>query len=93
MTKEKGVLGRGLASILGSSNTNLIKNPNQEKEIESSAITGITHEILICQIVPNPFQPRIKFDQEKLNELLIKRFNSTEYSQYNRLLNVYTKWI
>ena len=71
MTKEKGVLGRGLASILGSSNTNLIKNPNQEKEIESSAITGITHEILICQIVPNPFQPRIKFDQEKLNELAI----------------------
>ncbi|MBU45964.1 MAG: chromosome partitioning protein ParB [Flavobacteriales bacterium] len=71
MTKEKGVLGRGLASILSSSNTNLIKNPNQEKEIESSAITGITHEILICQIVPNPFQPRIKFDQEKLNELAI----------------------
>ena len=71
MTKEKGVLGRGLASILGNSNTNLIKNPNQEKEIESSAITGITHEILISQIVPNPFQPRIKFDQEKLNELAI----------------------
>ena len=72
MTKEKGVLGRGLASILGNSNTNLIKNPNQDMEIESSAITtGITHEILIYQIVPNPFQPRIKFDQEKLNELAI----------------------
>ncbi len=69
MTKERGVLGRGLASILGSSTTDLTNNPKTRKTTQSSDIVGSTHEILLSQIVTNPFQPRTKFDQEKLNEL------------------------
>jgi ParB family chromosome partitioning protein len=65
MTKEKGVLGRGLASILGGSNF----STTQKDTAQLSTITGSIHEILISQIVVNPFQPRTKFDEEKLNEL------------------------
>jgi ParB family chromosome partitioning protein len=68
MTKEKGVLGRGLASILGSSNT---RNITPKDTAQLSTITGNIHEILLSQIVTNPFQPRTKFDEEKLNELAI----------------------
>jgi ParB family chromosome partitioning protein len=68
MTKERGVLGRGLASILGSSTNNLTKHEKTRDTIQSK-IVGSTHEISISEIVINPFQPRIKFDQEKLNEL------------------------
>ena len=71
MTKERGVLGRGLASILGSSTTHFTKNSSAKNTTQSSAIVGSTHEILISQIVTNPFQPRTKFNQEKLNELAI----------------------
>ena len=70
MTNERGVLGRGLASILGSSTTDFTKN-STAKNTTQSAIVGSTHEISISQIVTNPFQPRTKFDQEKLNELAI----------------------
>jgi ParB family chromosome partitioning protein len=69
MTKERGVLGRGLASILGSSTTDLTKDLTAKNTNQSSAVAGSTHEILISQIVTNPFQPRTKFDQKKLNEL------------------------
>ena len=70
MTKERGALGRGLASILGSSTTDFTKD-STEKNTNQSAVVGSTHEILISQIITNPFQPRSKFDQEKLNELAI----------------------
>ena len=70
MTKERGALGRGLASILGSSTTDFTKD-STEKNTNQSAVVGSTHEILISQIITNPFQPRTKFDQEKLNELAI----------------------
>ena len=68
MTKERGVLGRGLASILGGSTNNLTKN-TITRNAKHSNIVGGTHEISISEIVINPFQPRIKFNQEKLNEL------------------------
>lgn len=69
MTKEKGVLGRGLAAILGNTTTN-IKNSSKDKEMnESSVSLANTHEIFISQIVTNPFQPRIEFNHERLNEL------------------------
>ena len=69
MTKEKGVLGRGLAAILGNTTTN-IKDSSKDKEMnESSVSLANTHEIFISQIVTNPFQPRIEFNHERLNEL------------------------
>ena len=69
MNKEKGVLGRGLASILSANNTDT-KNTLAKNE-QNSNLSNIRdiHHILISQIVTNPFQPRTKFDQEKLNEL------------------------
>ncbi|MEC7646670.1 MAG: ParB/RepB/Spo0J family partition protein [Bacteroidota bacterium] len=70
MTKEKSVLGRGLASILGS-NSDFTKKTAKNDTTKSASVVGNTQEILISQININPFQPRTKFDQEKLNELVI----------------------
>ncbi len=70
MSKERGALGRGLASILGSS-SDFSKNSTARNKNQSSAILAGTNEILISQIVTNPFQPRTEFDQEKLNELAV----------------------
>jgi ParB family chromosome partitioning protein len=71
MTKERSALGRGLSSILGSSTTNFTNNSTAKNITQPSGAVGSTHEILISQIITNPFQPRTKFDQEKLNELAI----------------------
>ena len=68
MNKQKGVLGRGLASILGGINN---KDSRLKEVVSTSNISGKTKEVLISQIVPNPFQPRNKFEQEKLNELAV----------------------
>ena len=69
MAKERGVLGRGLASILGSSDSTSIEKSATKKGAEEAKNTGSTNEILISQIIPNPFQPRIDFNQEKIHEL------------------------
>lgn len=69
MNKAKGVLGRGLASILGTSNTNSTNDPT--KNTAQTSFSASIHQIHISQIVTNPFQPRTKFNQEKLNELAI----------------------
>ena len=68
MTKERGALGRGLASILGNSNNQKNKAKTAKTNRSTTMITA-TCEILISQIVTNPFQPRKKFDHKKLNEL------------------------
>ena len=71
MTKKRGSLGRGLASILGNrTNNSIIESNKKNRNISSEFISDI-HKILIAEIVANPFQPRTKFDQEKLNELAI----------------------
>lgn len=69
MAKERGVLGRGLASILGNRDTNPTTKSDLRDTNKSSGFFSNIHEILISQIVTNPFQPRTKFDQERLNEL------------------------
>ena len=68
MKKAKGVLGRGLASILGNSNNNSTKN-NITENSNNFTITSNTHKIPISQIAANPFQPRSKFNEDKLKEL------------------------
>ena len=68
MNKQKGVLGRGLASILGGISN---KDSRLKEVVSTSNISGKTKEVLISQIVTNPFQPRKKFEQEKLNELAV----------------------
>lgn len=51
---KKGPIGRGLAALMGEEN--VINMEVQEIDIES--------------IVPNPFQPRKSFDEDKLKELV-----------------------
>jgi ParB family chromosome partitioning protein len=70
MTKEKGVLGRGLASILGNSIANL-KGDSALQITDHISSAGRINEIPISQIATNPFQPRKYFNKEKLNELII----------------------
>lgn len=59
MTKK--VLGRGLSALLEDSNTDITG-------LEPDALHSIA-EINISQIIANPFQPRVEFDDEALNEL------------------------
>ncbi|WP_297410594.1 ParB/RepB/Spo0J family partition protein [uncultured Alistipes sp.] len=55
--KQKG-LGRGLDAIFGSDKPSAILKPMSEMA-----------EIAIAEIVPNPSQPRTRFDEEALDEL------------------------
>ncbi len=57
----KRVLGRGLSALLEDSNTDITG-------VEPDALHSIA-EINISQIIANPFQPRVEFDDEALNEL------------------------
>lgn len=64
MSKPKKALGRGLSSLLsvdinGDSTAN-----NIEKVVEYKPI-----EIETVNIVPNPFQPRVDFNQDEINSL------------------------
>ncbi len=59
MTKK--VLGRGLSALLENADTDIT-------EIEPKALHSIA-EIEISQIIANPFQPRVEFDDEALAEL------------------------
>ena len=63
MNNKKSVLGRGLGSILRNPETDITSNSNNEN------IVGNITFINIDEIYTNPFQPRTKFDQEKLEEL------------------------
>jgi ParB family chromosome partitioning protein len=58
---SKKALGRGLSALLENADTDITS-------IEPKALHSIA-EIKINQIIANPFQPRIEFDEEALNEL------------------------
>jgi len=62
---KKSALGRGLGALLDNSDSESVSRT----VIESDATSGSINEILIEQIETNPFQPRTRFDQEKLDEL------------------------
>lgn len=53
MTIKHSTLGRGLMSLVGEDNKNQAYIPNLD----------------ISMVVPNPYQPRLKMNQEKLDEL------------------------
>lgn len=61
MATTKRVLGRGLSALLESADTDITS-------VEPKALHSIA-EIPINQIVANPFQPRVEFDDEALEEL------------------------
>jgi ParB family chromosome partitioning protein len=65
MMKKKRSLGRGLSAILGN---NTIATTSDIR-VKNRPLIGRKNEVSINEIETNPFQPRIKFDQEKLHEL------------------------
>tara|TARA_B100000963_G_scaffold276064_1_gene244311 strand:- start:7664 stop:8569 length:906 start_codon:yes stop_codon:yes gene_type:complete len=70
MKRDRNVLGRGLSSILGNSNDNA-KSSKIEKKTDTFNKSESFRNISVSEIIINPFQPRKKFDQEKLNELAV----------------------
>ena len=60
MKKSKVSLGKGLSAILGNLSNDVISSSNKNLD-----------NILISQIERNPFQPRNKFNQNKLDELAL----------------------
>ena len=69
MGKERGALGRGLASILGTNITDISSNSKVESQTITAENLGKFHEVNLRHITTNPFQPRTDFNVEKLNEL------------------------
>ncbi|MEC9303606.1 MAG: ParB/RepB/Spo0J family partition protein [Bacteroidota bacterium] len=70
MKKDRNALGRGLSSILGVSNDSSKSFKIEKKSNTLNKSENFTN-ISVSQIIINPFQPREKFNQEKLNELAI----------------------
>lgn len=68
MTQKRKTLGKGLSAILGTISS---KESTAKIHHDNSLIIGQIGQILISEIEINPFQPRQKFNQEKLNELAI----------------------
>ena len=64
MNNKKSVLGRGLGAILRNPETDITASSDNKE-----SIVGNINTIKIDAISTNPFQPRSKFDQEKLEEL------------------------
>ena len=60
MGRKKGSLGRGLSAILADNITETSTKINKD----INPVVGKTYEIEISQITTNPFQPRIKFNEE-----------------------------
>ena len=58
-------MGRGLSALLKNPETDI----TSQEPISESKVAGSINEIAIAQIEINPFQPRIEFVQENLQEL------------------------
>ncbi len=61
---KKKALGRGLSALLDNS-----ESENTHKEISGAYMSGTIALVLIEQIEPNPFQPRVHFNETELKEL------------------------
>lgn len=63
---KKSVLGKGLGALLAEAND--IQANREVKSVREESPVSTT-EIYLDQIEPNPYQPRVSFDEEALNEL------------------------
>ncbi len=67
-TQKKSVLGRGLGALIP-------KSPRMEVSVRDEQLgrdtgeMGIIASVEIARVKPNPFQPRVDFDQDALQEL------------------------
>jgi ParB family chromosome partitioning protein len=64
MSNRRNALGRGLSAILRNPSTDITNNKDEE-----SKLVGTINEISLDEIQVNPFQPRVKFDEDKIYEL------------------------
>jgi ParB family chromosome partitioning protein len=64
-SKKKG-LGKGLSALFGDTN---LKSQKEAKSDKSEAVKDDVKTALIGDLSRNPFQPRVKFDEDKINEL------------------------
>lgn len=63
---KTSALGRGLGALLDNPGSDIVpKSRSSSSEDAGGSVNGI----LISEIEANPFQPRTRFDQEKLDEL------------------------
>lgn len=68
MTIKKSALGKGLSALLESSDTDVTSNVNPAA---TGGVVGSIAQIPLEQIEPNPFQPRVDFDDTSLGELSV----------------------
>lgn len=69
MENKKRALGKGLEQLFDLDNINVENVSNFEKQIYEETKSEEIIEIKLEDLRPNPYQPRIHFDQEALNEL------------------------
>ena len=77
---KKGGLGKGLDSLGGGVDVLFGGQSQSHVQEKVGQVEAPKTEISIKSIVPNPYQPRVIFDEEKLNELAtsIKEFGIVE---------------
>ena len=66
MAEKKRALGKGLSALLKNPETDITSNESNKDFIK---VAGSISEITMDQIEVNPFQPRIDFDTEAIQEL------------------------
>ncbi len=66
MQGKKKALGRGLSAILESPETDITS-----RDISGEYVVGAIAHIAVEKIEPNPFQPRMQFNEEELAELTL----------------------
>lgn len=64
-TKKRG-LGRGLSALLENSDTDIT---NRTGTPDNSKVAGSVSVLNVANLEPNPFQPRLHFDEDALAEL------------------------
>ena len=67
MVQKKSGLGKGLGALLSIYDEEVAEEKKEAGQ-EVKPVGGVT-EIAVSKIIPNPNQPRKKFDEEALNEL------------------------
>lgn len=63
--KSKQVLGKGLGALLPGA----LEDEKEKIKVDENEKIGIVSKIPVVKIDPNPYQPRIDFDANALNEL------------------------
>ena len=72
MSKKKKGLGKGLSALFG----------DQEKSVPKKDITSIPIKASISNLNRNTYQPRINFDDDKLDELASSIKKKWDYTAY-----------